>query len=241
VLDLPNNAGKAEAVRRGMLAAFEQDTEAIGYWDADLATPLTVIPEFCEVLRADHRLQMVLGARVRLLGRRVRRRAVRHYLGRGFATCASLVLSAPVYDTQCGAKLFRASEELRACLSEPFCSKWIFDVELLARFLASPRREPSWSLEETAYEFPLPQWTDVGGSKVRPRDFLKAFFELSLIYWRYLRPGARPQRPHPRTLRLPETSSTVTEGTDQREEHVDRAADPAAQRDAAELPQLRRA
>jgi hypothetical protein len=38
-----------------------------------------------------------------------------------------------VYDTQCGAKLFRRTPALAAALERPFRSRWAFDVELLGR------------------------------------------------------------------------------------------------------------
>src|SRR5579864_3508273 len=88
ILDLPRNQGKAEAVRQGCLAAFNERADRIGYWDADLATPLPAIPDLLHVLAANPRAELVCGARVQLLGRSIRRSRVRHYLGRLFATAA---------------------------------------------------------------------------------------------------------------------------------------------------------
>jgi dolichyl-phosphate beta-glucosyltransferase len=179
----PANLGKAEAVRRGMLQALESNAAIVGFWDADLATPLGELPALREPLERDPAVQVVLGSRVRLLGRRIERRAMRHYLGRVFATAVSLVLRAPVYDTQCGAKLFRAGAALREALATPFQSRWIFDVELLARL---GRRIPG-GLLLGACEVPLRSWTEVGGSRLRWHAFLRAPVELLRIYRRELR------------------------------------------------------
>ena len=161
--NLSCNSGKAEAVRRGVLRAMDEGAPLVGFWDADLATPLDVIPEFCRLFDADPELEIVLGSRVRLLGRRIERRATRHYLGRGFATAASLVLGLPVYDTQCGAKLFRAGEGMRSLFAVPFRSRWIFDVELLARLIRRRKAVGEASVERGIYEYPLPEWRDVAG------------------------------------------------------------------------------
>ena len=186
LLNKPVNAGKAEAVRDGMNAAMHANGRAyefVGFWDADLATPLEAIPHLLEKLRRDSNVQMVFGSRVRLLGRAIHRRNVRHYLGRLFATCASMTLGLPIYDTQCGAKIFRVTPALRAVLAEPFVSKWIFDVEIVARFL---RLEGLEFCCETIFEYPLHAWRDVGGSKVRPADFFRSISDLARIRRRYL-------------------------------------------------------
>ena len=49
------------------------------------------------------------------------------------ATLASVALGMTVYDTQCGAKVFRVGPELVHALEEPFPSGWVFDVVLCDR------------------------------------------------------------------------------------------------------------
>jgi dolichyl-phosphate beta-glucosyltransferase len=185
VLVLPKNEGKAEAVRQGVLEALKERPDYVGYWDADLATPLSELPLFLEQLERSPAVFCVVGSRVRLLGRQINRSWARHYLGRIFATAASLVIGLPIYDTQCGAKVFRVNSQVVSAFSRPFGSKWIFDVELLGRLIV-PRR-PSGTARATqepgVIEVPLQQWEDVKGSKLRPSDFLKAACELAQIGW----------------------------------------------------------
>lgn len=194
VLNRSVNSGKAEAVRAGLVAALETGRPAyVGFWDADLATPLEAIDDMLGLLLSRPDLEIVLGARVKLLGRHIERLAVRHYLGRVFATCVSIVLGLPIYDTQCGAKLFRVTPVLESILEEPFSSRWIFDVELLARFIRASGPDPA-SAAHKIYEFPLYRWRDVPGSKVRPSDFVIAFKELLKIGTKYRSKSLRPAR-----------------------------------------------
>ena len=186
-LSLPQNGGKAEAVRQGFLRAFAESPapDAVAFWDADLATPLADVPAFAEVLAGRERLLAVFGSRVNLLGRDVKRKLWRHYLGRVFATAASAVLRLPIYDTQCGAKLLRNDAAVRAVFARPFVSPWIFDVELLARLGDELRARGGPTLREVVFEYPLMVWRDVAGSKVRLRHFVTVFFDLVRIAFRH--------------------------------------------------------
>lgn len=179
VLAFPANRGKAEAVRCGMNYAFERNFSYAGFWDADLATPLSAIAELATLLRQNPELDMVFGARVKLLGRHVERQASRHYIGRVFATAVSLVLRLPIYDTQCGAKVFRSTPEVRTIFQEPFLSRWIFDVEIIARYISAMRSPKAAS--PRIYEYPLHAWEDVAGSKLKPLDFCVAAYDLFRI------------------------------------------------------------
>jgi dolichyl-phosphate beta-glucosyltransferase len=182
VLNLETNSGKAEAVRRGILDAMTRPAEVVGFWDADLATPLDELSRFLEVLNTRTEIQMVIGARVRLLGREISRKPLRHYFGRAGATLISSSLGIAVYDTQCGSKLFRSSEMMREIFSTPFLSRWIFDVEIIARLI---RKTGRTAAAGAIYELPLLTWHDVKGSKVKSRDYLRGLADLWKIHRAY--------------------------------------------------------
>lgn len=186
VLELPRQSGKAEAVRRGMLAAFEASMSYVGFLDADLATPLSAITDFRQTLQRRPDIDLVMGSRLQLLGHDVQRTPARQLLGRTFALVASRMLGLPVHDTQCGAKLFRSTPTTRSLFLAPFLSRWIFDVEILARWIQLSAA--STAVAKSIFEHPLEAWRDVPGSHLRPQHFALAFADLWMIYCRYLAP-----------------------------------------------------
>jgi hypothetical protein len=66
----------------------------------------------------------------------------------------------------------------------PFASRWLFDVELLARLrnLAAGQGAAAFAIES-----PLQAWHERGGSSVTARAFLDAPLELWAIARRYNR------------------------------------------------------
>jgi glycosyltransferase involved in cell wall biosynthesis len=176
VLDLPENVGKAEAVRAGLNAALGAGAAVVGYVDADLATPVDEVKRLRSELDTPG-VSVVMGARVARAGSRIERKATRHISGRVFATVASLMLGQRFYDTQCGAKLFRDTPALREALSSPFSSRWAFDVELLGRLLSAAEPLPFSAF----LEVPLQRWADAGGSKLSLASMLGAGFDLLRI------------------------------------------------------------
>jgi glycosyltransferase involved in cell wall biosynthesis len=179
VLELPENVGKAEAVRQGLLQALAKGADLVGYIDADLATPPSEVRRLVRVMREGEACAL-LASRIALLGHSIERSALRHVLGRAFATAASLILELDVYDTQCGAKIFRRGAPLLSALEEPFRSRWAFDVELLGRLLAGA---PGVSGLPPALvrEEPLLAWRDVPGSKLKPAQMLATVADLAII------------------------------------------------------------
>ena len=192
VVPMPRNGGKGEAVRTGMRHAIGSGAEVVGYYDIDLATPPSEILRLVDVMASRPDVNAVLGARVSLLGSSIERSPARHYAGRLFASLASLACGLRVYDTQCGAKLFRVTPTLEEALQEPFRSRWCFDVELLARLT---HNGSNGAVNRSSFlEVPLSAWSDVGGSKLTFLAMLRAPVELSLI-WRGRVTDGRSGRP----------------------------------------------
>ena len=188
ILALPHNHGKAEAIRQGIVHGLQRPVELLGFLDADLATPLPAIAGLAGVMTADPTVKMVCGARVQRLGAVITRHWYRHYPGRIIATLISLLLGLPVYDSQCGAKVFDR-DLAEQIFSEPFLSRWLFDVELFARTIGLVGRQHAARI---IHEYPLTHWTDVGTSKITPAYLPKIPFELWRIRRHYRQHLQRP-------------------------------------------------
>ncbi len=173
------NLGKAGIIRAAALDLLKKgmpkEIEWVGFWDADLATPLGEVELFLRFQRDfAPQAQAIFGSRVLRLGAEIERSVLRHYLGRAFATLAALMLKVRSYDSQCGAKLFHRSI-LEKIFQEEFISRWIFDLEILLRIG-----------EKQVVEFPVNQWHDVPGSKVKIfKEIFRVLLDMKKIRDRY--------------------------------------------------------
>jgi dolichyl-phosphate beta-glucosyltransferase len=159
-LSLKKNLGKANAIQQGY--NFLKSTKTIsqytwiGYWDADLATPLWEIENMLKYANLFYpQCECIYASRVYRLGGKIIRSPLRHYLGRAFATLIYLALKVDSYDSQCGAKLIHQNV-VDISFQKPFLSKWIFDVEIMLRLK-----------KKEIVEYPLKYWKDIPGSKVK--------------------------------------------------------------------------
>jgi glycosyltransferase involved in cell wall biosynthesis len=148
------HVGKGAAVRAGMLAATG---DLVIFADADMATPPDQIPLLVRAL-ADH--DLALGSRIQPNGTDMRRTqpGYRRLFGRVFHALASIWVTGPVKDTQCGFKGFR-----RAAAADLFgrqrVTGIVFDVEII--YMA---RKRGYSIGIV----PI-QWSDKRGSRMRAR------------------------------------------------------------------------
>lgn len=177
VLDNKKNLGKAGSIRNGILFLTENvQTQFMGYLDADLATSLEECLSLTEHLKDGK--QFVFASRILRIGAVVERKFSRFLTGRIIATIISKMLGIPVYDTQCGSKVF-CSTLAPLLFKEPFISKWLFDVELFSRILCAYGTAQG-TLK--MLEIPVERWVDKGDSKVKMSYFFKLWHDLYLIW-----------------------------------------------------------
>lgn len=131
------NQGKGASIRWGWTEGGAE-ADWFGFVDADGALPSREFWRLASTL-ADSAADVVCGSRIKMAGHTVERSLFRHLQGRAFATAVDELFHLGMYDTQCGLKFFRASL-LRPMLPTLQESRWLLDVELLARLQRSGAR-----------------------------------------------------------------------------------------------------
>jgi dolichyl-phosphate beta-glucosyltransferase len=175
VIQVPHG-GKGAAVRAGMLAST---SDLVIFADADMATPPDQLPLLVTAL-ADH--DVALGSRIQADGSDMRtsQQPYRRALGRIFHALASVWVTGPIKDTQCGFKGF-TREAAHDLFAAQRIRSIVFDVELI--YLARRR----------GYRIAVVpvQWADRRGSRMRPRLSLAATVAWDLFRIPLLHRGVR--------------------------------------------------
>ena len=184
IVSLKKNQGKAEAVRQGVLAMLAESSlsfEYIGFWDSDLATPLSELDRFMQAFIKNDSIQAVIGLRKKEADAQIQRSFTRKIISAIMHVIISKYIGLPIHDTQCGAKLFTTSLASNI-FATPFVARWIFDIEIFLRIkhFLGPN-----SLLENVEQLHLKAWHDVPGTKLRVIDAPKIFFELFMIKSHY--------------------------------------------------------
>lgn len=179
-ISMEKNSGKAETVRTGITYCNANfNFEKIAYLDADLATTLEECLEISKLVT--NNVLLAFGSRIPKIDNNIQRKKIRHYVSRIIATFISNQLKLPIYDTQCGCKIFEQSLSEKV-FSEKFISKWLFDVELFHRLIILYNLE---NMSTICREIPLKNWIDYDDSKVKMSYIFKIWFDLYNIKKKY--------------------------------------------------------
>ena len=169
VLVSPRNAGKGDAVKRGMLAAKGQFCLIS---DADLSTPIDEVRRFLKYLEAGD--DIVIGSRALEDSKvEIHQGFHREMMGRVYNWIARALSFKGIMDSQCGFKCFKApvAKELFALQK---IRGFSFDAEIL--YLAQKK---GYKVREEPVI-----WRNSNQSRVRLiKDPLAMFFDLLKIRW----------------------------------------------------------
>ena len=175
------NAGKAEAVRKGMLHMANQlDLDYIGFLDADLSTGLNDFDHLVSVIE-NSKYKVVSGSRITRMGAKIKKESSRRFISLSINFLIRKILSLDFKDTQCGAKIFH-KDVIKVSFGDKFITKWIFDVEIFRRITLHFGLNKAKKL---FYEQPLKRWIHASGSKLSAKDSIKIIGQLFKVAWYY--------------------------------------------------------
>ncbi|PZU96168.1 MAG: glycosyl transferase [Pseudanabaena sp.] len=132
LINLPQNYGKGYAVKIGVAAA---KGAYIAYMDADLSTPLQELPKLISIVSerylANSERAIAIGSRALTQSKIIKHQPLyRELMGKTFNLLVHLFVIRGIYDTQCGFKVFRASEA-KQIFKLLQTNRFSFDVEVL--------------------------------------------------------------------------------------------------------------
>ena len=173
ILQAVRNAGKGNAVHRGMLAATGQ---YILFADADNSTPIEEISKLLHKVQHEG-YDIAVGSRAAIGAEEGYKSLLRRVLSGGLRWIVRILFQIGVQDTQCGFKLY-TREAARALHQAQTIMGFSFDLEIL--YLAA-----KWGY--CIAEVPV-TWVDAPGSKVDPNKEVQRFLrDLFRIKWNDLR------------------------------------------------------
>lgn len=186
IYDMPQNGGKAEAVRAGVNHLIENtNVQNIGFVDADLATGFDDYTNLVNTLK-NKQIDAVLGSRKINEDVEMERSAFRQVASFAFGKFINGIIGMDIKDTQCGAKVF-SREIAKEVFRDSFQSRWLFDVEILIRIKNHFGKNNAMNFVN---EVALSKWEEVEGSKITLRDSIQFPIQLCQIAFDY---NIRPQ------------------------------------------------
>lgn len=183
---LPINHGKSEAIRVSWKAALENgDYAHLGFLDSDGAITLQELLDCLNIASERHSVDAVWKSRVGLSGRKIERSFSRHYISRLVATFFGLADRDLPYDTQCGLKLFKVSDEFKFAISQPLKTRWFIDLEIYSRLRQQLGRDL------VIWEQPCLSWVEIKDSHLSIKSFISLIREVLFVYRQLLKSKPR--------------------------------------------------
>jgi CheY-like chemotaxis protein len=182
VYDCPQNGGKAEAVRLGVLHLLkDRSLEYIGFLDADLSTNFEDFDDLSKTISSSKDFKLVAGSRISRMGADIIKQSSRGIISKTINLIIRKILGMEFQDTQCGAKIM-SREIAENMFNEPFLTRWLFDVEI---FMRMKQFYGEKNVQKMICEQPLKRWVHEDGSKLSMKDSMKILGQLVQIAINY--------------------------------------------------------
>jgi hypothetical protein len=144
--------------------------------DDDLSAPFEELLRIYKYIQSSDDLA-VFGSRLKKLGSDIKRSQFRHITGRFIATIIDTRFNIGCYDTQCSAKIFTL-ESLKPVITEPFFTRWFFDIELILRIR---KKFKNFKIQE----IPLNKLEHKPGSKITVFSVFRIIREIYTLFTNY--------------------------------------------------------